>query len=89
MELPASHTQATARENSRRVLAGDRAEAKAQRPVERYGNVDHQLKKARVVGMQAQAKKIMINTIQTKIQMSWENADVYRRYTGCIIITRC
>jgi hypothetical protein len=63
MELPASHTQATARENSRRVLAGDRAEAKAQRPVERYGNVDHQLKKARVVGMQAQAKKITIDLI--------------------------
>jgi hypothetical protein len=41
MELPPVHTRATARENSKRALAGNRAKAKAQRPVERYGNVDH------------------------------------------------
>jgi hypothetical protein len=51
------------------VLAKEREESKAERIVggERYGDVEHQLKKARVVGMQAQAEKISIETIQTKL----------------------
>jgi hypothetical protein len=63
-------------------MADKRSKAKAQRPFERYGNVDHQLKKARVVGMQAQAKKITLDRSQTKIQLLWENADVYRSVHG-------
>ncbi len=42
----------------------------------------HELKKARVVGMQAQAKKITIDTIQMKVQLLWENADVHKSIHG-------
>jgi hypothetical protein len=40
------------KERKRRLLENKRSKAKAQRPVEKYGNVAHELKKARVVGMQ-------------------------------------
>ena len=45
--------------NSREVLAKEREESKVERIVggNRYGDVEHQMKKARVVGMQARQKK--------------------------------
>ena len=83
-ELPAGHTRKEARANSWAVLAKEREESKAERIVggERYGDVEHQLKKARVVGMQAQAEKISIETIQTKLKLLRENADVYKSMHG-------
>jgi len=83
-ELPAGHTRKEARANSRAVLAREREEAKAERIVggERYGDVEHTMKKARVVGMQAQAEKIAIETIQTKLKLLNENADVYKAMHG-------
>jgi hypothetical protein len=82
-ELPAGHTRKEARANSRAVLAKEREESKAERIVggERY-DVEHQLKKARVVGIQAQAEKISIETIQTKLKLLRENADVYKSMHG-------
>ena len=64
--------------------AKEREETKAKRIVggERYGDVEHQLKKARVVGMQAQAEKISIETIQTTLKLLRENADVYKSMHG-------
>ena len=52
-ELPAGHNRKEVRANSRAVLAKEREESKVERIVggERYGDVEHQLKKARVVGM--------------------------------------
>jgi hypothetical protein len=66
------------------VLAKEREESKAEQIVggKRYGNVEHQLKKARVVGMHAQAKKLAIETIQTKLKLLRENADVYKSMHG-------
>jgi hypothetical protein len=66
------------------VLAKERDESKAEQIVggERYGDVEHQLKKARVVGMQAQAEKISIETIQTTLKLLRENADVYKSMHG-------
>jgi hypothetical protein len=83
-ELPAGHTHKEARANSRAVLVKEREESKAERIVggERYGDVEHQLKKARVVGMQAQAEKISIETIQTKLKLLRENANVYKSMHG-------
>ena len=84
-ELPSGHTRKEARVNSRAVLAKEREESKAERFVggdEQYGDVKHQLKKARVVGMQAQAEKISIETIQTKLKLLRENADVYKLMHG-------
>ena len=83
-ELPAGHTCKVARANSRVALAKEREESRAERIVggKRYGDVEHQLKKARVVGMQAQAEKISIETIQTKLKLLRENADVYKVMHG-------
>jgi hypothetical protein len=65
-------------------LAKEREKFKAELIVggERDGDVGHQLKKVRVVGMQAQAKKISIETIQTKLKLLRENADVYKSMHG-------
>ena len=75
-ELPAGHTRKEARANSRAVLVNEREASRAERIVggERYGDVEHQLKKARVVGMQAQAEKISIETIQTKLRLCLLNS---------------
>ncbi len=65
-------------------MAKEREESKAERIVggERYGDVEHQLKKARVMGMQAQAEQISIETIQTKLKLLRENANVYKAMHG-------
>ena len=44
--------------------------------------VEHQLKQARVVGMKAQAAQIALQSIQTKIQMLRENAEIYIQTHG-------
>ena len=77
MDLPPGRTRVEAREDSRRVLEGERAEAKSKRSGDPFTEVERQLKQARVVGMKAQAAQIAIQSIQTKIQMLRENADVY------------
>jgi hypothetical protein len=82
ISLPPGRTRVEAREESRRTVEGERAGTRSQRAMNQFGDVDHQLKKARVVGMQAQAEKIAIDTIQTKIQLLRENADVYRSIHG-------
>jgi len=64
------------------VLVAERAIAKSDRPVEKYGDVDHQLKKVRLSGMQAHAEKIMVDTISTQIENLKENADVYKSFHG-------
>ena len=83
-KLPAGHNRKDARANSRAVLAKEREESKAERIIEgeRYGDVEHTMKKARVVGMQAQAEKISIETIQTKLKLLRENANVYKSMHG-------
>jgi hypothetical protein len=79
LELPPGCTRIEAREDCRRMLEGERVDGRSQRAINQFGDIDHQLKKARVVGMKAQAEKIVaIDTIQTKIQLLRENADVYR-----------
>ena len=81
-ELPPGCAQIEAREDSRKMLEGEGADARSQRAINQFGDVDHQLKKARVVGMKAQAEKIAIDTIQTKIQHLHENGTVYRSVHG-------
>ena len=50
--------------------------------MEKYGDVDHQLKKVRLSGMQAHAEKIIVDTISTQIKNLKENADVYKAVHG-------
>jgi len=71
-----------ARDAKSKALVTERAVAKSDRPVEKYGDVDHQLKKVRLSGMQAHAEKIMVDTISTQIKNLKENADVYKSAHG-------
>jgi len=64
------------------VLVAERAIAKSDRPVEKYGDIDHQLKKVRLSSMQSQAEKIIVDTINTQIKNLKENADVYKSVHG-------
>ena len=82
MELPPGQTRVEAREDGRRAMEGERAEAKSKRAPDQFMEIEHSLKQARVVGMKAQAAQIAIQTIQTKIQMLRENSDVYIKVYG-------
>ena len=82
MELSLGRTRVEVREDSRRAMEGERAEAKSKHTLEPLMEIEHQLKQARDVGMKAQAAQIAIQTIQTKIQMLRENADVYIQVHG-------
>jgi hypothetical protein len=62
---PIGKSRVEAREARAKAIGDERVFAKSKRPVEKYGNIDHQMKKARVVGMQAHAEKILVDTIQT------------------------
>jgi len=82
--LPAGGTRKDIRANSREVLGKERRIAKEDRIVggERYGDVEHQLKKARVVGMEAQAAKLNVETIQAKLMLMKEHKDLYQATHG-------
>ncbi len=71
-----------AREAKSKVLVAEHAIAKSVRPVEKYGDADHQLKKVRLSGMQAHEEKIMVDTISTQIKNLKENTDVYKSVHG-------
>ena len=71
-----------ARDAKSKALVTECAIAKSDRPVEKYGDVDHQLKKVRLSGMQAHAEKIIVDTISTQIKILKENADVYKSVHG-------
>ena len=60
----------------------ERSVAKLGRPAEKNGDVDLQLKKVRLSGMQAHAEKIIVDTISTQIKNLKENADVYKSVHG-------
>ena len=66
--LPPGDTHESARKKRHAATQEEQAIAKAARPVEigtmeRYGDVDHQMKKACIDGMQCQADEIATNTI--------------------------
>ena len=86
--LPPGDSCESARKKRHSAIQEERAIARVARPVdlsvsvERYGDVDHQMKKVRVDGMQFQADKIATNTIVTQIKVMRENADVYKATMG-------
>jgi hypothetical protein len=81
-------TRENARKNRHSAIQEERAIARVARPVdlsvsvERYGDVDHQMKKVRVDGMRFQADAIATNTIVTQIKVLRKNADVYKAMMG-------
>jgi hypothetical protein len=56
--------------------------AKADCPVDKYGDADHQIKKARVDGMCSQAEEIMVKTIIAQINLLRENEAIYKTMMG-------
>ena len=50
--LPPGRTRVEAREERRSLIQGEREHARRQQTIDKNSDVDHQLKKARVVGMQ-------------------------------------
>ncbi len=70
-------------------MGGKRAAAKADRPVEKYDDVDHQLKKVRVEGLQSQvakncadAIKTRVDAIRAQLEMMQQMESVYVRKMG-------
>jgi hypothetical protein len=60
---PARKSRVAAREAKAKAIGDERALAKRERAVEKYDDIDHQMKKLRVVRMQAHTEKILVNTI--------------------------
>jgi hypothetical protein len=90
-EQPSGHTRVEARGRKEKALEVERAVAKADRPVpvEKYGDVDHQLKKIRVEGMQSQvlknradAIKTNVDSIRSQIELMQQMENVYVRKMG-------
>jgi hypothetical protein len=83
-EQPPGHLRIEARGRKEKALEVERAVAKADRPVEKYDDVDHQLKKIRVEGMQSQvlknrvdAIKMNVDAIRTQIKLMQKMESVY------------
>mgnify|MGYP006195510059 FL=1 len=88
-EQPPGHSCIEARGRKEKALEVERAVAKADRPVEKYGDVDHQLKKIRVEGMQSQvlknrvdAIKMNVDAIRTQIELMQKMESIYVRKMG-------
>ena len=88
-EQPPGHSCIEARGRKEKALEVERAVAKADRPVEKYGDVDHQLKKIRVERMQSQvlknrvdAIKTNVDAIRTQIELMQQMERVYVRKMG-------
>jgi len=65
-EQPVGHMLVAAKEAKKKVTEDNRAVAKAQRPVEKYGELYHQLKKVRVVVIQVHVEKIVVDTFRVR-----------------------
>ena len=81
-EQPPGKSWKASRKEKTRAIELERSVAKLDRPVEKYGDVDHQPKKVRLSEMQAHMEKIIVNTISTQIKILKENADVYKAVHG-------
>ena len=77
---PAGATRESGRKVKKAALEEVRAVAKAARPlgkgVEKLGDVDHQIKKARVDGMRSQVAKNQIDAIVQQIKVMRENEEI-------------
>ena len=81
-QQPPGNTRKVVRKEKTTAIELERSVAKLGRPAEKNGDVDLQLKKVRLSGMQAHAEKIIVDTISTQIKNLKENADVYKSVHG-------
>jgi hypothetical protein len=82
--LPAGGTRRELRENKQHELREERKAAKAERPIEKYDDVDHQIKKARVDAIRSQAEDIKVKTIIAQINVLRENEAIYKSMMGAV-----
>ncbi len=88
-QQPPGHSRIEARGRKEKALESERAVTKANRPVEKYGDVDHQIKKIRVEGLQsmvlknrADAIKTCVDAIRTQIELMQQMESIYVRRMG-------
>jgi hypothetical protein len=85
---PPGPTRVVVREKKTKEVAKERSEAKAQRPikvvqpdgtvaVEKYGDVDHQMKKAKVDGMRSVIDKNRVDAIMSQISVMRGLEEIY------------
>ncbi len=75
-ELPGGKTRETARKDKFESLVEARAAAKANRPVT-YGDVEYQMKKARVEGMASHIDRNKIANINEQIKMMRDQEEMF------------
>ena len=75
--LPPGDSRKEARKKKAEMISDERAAAKAARPVEKYGDVDHEMKKVRVDGMRSQVEKNIVEAIVSQINVMRDNAEIY------------
>ena len=66
-------TRVTARKDKEKALNKERVSLKASHPVETHGDVEHQIKKAKIQGMCSHVTKIEIDVIIAQVSALWEN----------------
>ncbi len=83
-QQPPGHLHVEARGRKEKAQESKRAVAKANRPVEKFGDVDHQIKKIRVEGLQslvlknhADAIKTRVDAIRTQIELMQQMESIY------------
>jgi hypothetical protein len=64
------------------ALAKERATARSARPISIYGNVDHELKKAKVDRMCSQVEKNLVKSIISQINVMRQNEEIYKTMLG-------
>jgi hypothetical protein len=79
---PPGHMHLVARERKERTLAVEQAAAKANWPVEKNGDVDHQIKMVKVEGMRVLVEKNKFNVFLFQIEVIEKMKDVYVRMMG-------
>jgi hypothetical protein len=79
---PPGHTCKVVRDRRARALEEERAVQKANWPVERYGDVNHQVKKVKVAGLQSMVEKNQVDAIVSQIDVIQRMKDVYGKIMG-------
>jgi hypothetical protein len=83
-QQPPGHLHVEARGRKEKAQESNRAVAKANRPVEKFGDVGHQIKKIRVEGLQSlvlkncmDAIKTRVDAIRTQIELMQQMESIY------------
>ncbi len=86
---PPGHSRIETRGRKEKALEGECAVTKADRPLEKNGEVYHQMKKIRVEGMQSQvlktcadAMKMRVDAIRTQIELLQQMESIYVQRMG-------